>query len=162
MHTPAARTALRAAAARSAQPALVRPAALPALRSFASSSPLPSSAAPDSSPAPAPTASTSTSTSTSASTSTSRPEGTPQPTKLPGSNLGPASGASKYSPLTVSLVTKLAKLFGYHSQTSTAIRTTSDYYDRCAERGEVEAAFFYEGPSSSLSLSVCAPSRVDS
>ncbi|GAA5848423.1 hypothetical protein JCM9279_006562 [Rhodotorula babjevae] len=141
MHAPAARTALRAAAARAAQPALVRPAALPALRSFASSSPLPSSAAPDSSPAPSPAPAASTS---APGTSTSRPEGTPQPTKLPGSNLGPASGASKYSPLTVSLVTKLAKLFGYHSQTSTAIRTTSDYYDRCAERGEVEAAFFYE------------------
>jgi cytochrome b pre-mRNA-processing protein 3 len=47
--------------------------------------------------------------------------------------------------MTVSVVTKLANLFGYHSQTSTAIRTASDYYDRCAERGEIAAPFFYEG-----------------
>lgn len=45
----------------------------------------------------------------------------------------------------MSIVTKLAKLFGYHSQTSTAIRTASDYYDRCAERAEIQAPFFYEG-----------------
>lgn len=64
------------------------------------------------------------------------------PTNLPGSNL---PGAGKYSATTVSLVTGLAKLFGYNSQTSTAIRTASDYYDRCAERGELEAPFFYEG-----------------
>jgi cytochrome b pre-mRNA-processing protein 3 len=66
----------------------------------------------------------------------------PTPTNLPGSNL---PGAKKYSPLTVSLVTSLAKLFGYNTQTSTAIRNASDYYDRCAERAEVEAEFFYEG-----------------
>lgn len=71
-----------------------------------------------------------------------RPEPKATPTNLPGSNL---PGASKYSPLTVSLVTNLAKLFGYNSKTSTAIRTASDYYDRCAERGEIEAPFFYEG-----------------
>ncbi|KAM0754906.1 hypothetical protein T439DRAFT_321965 [Meredithblackwellia eburnea MCA 4105] len=65
----------------------------------------------------------------------------PTPTNLPGSNL---PNAQKYSPTTVKLVTGLAKLFGYHSQTSTAIRTTSDFYDRCAERGEIEAPFFYE------------------
>ncbi|GAA6058111.1 hypothetical protein JCM3770_005944 [Rhodotorula araucariae] len=138
MHVPAARTALRAAA-RTAQSAHTPPAALAALRSYASSTP--SSSSPDS-PSPAPSASTS-SASQSAST-TARPTPTPQPTNLPGANLGPAGGAAKYSPLTVSVVTRLAKLFGYHSQTSTAIRTTSDYYDRCAERGEVEAAFFYE------------------
>lgn len=71
-----------------------------------------------------------------------RPTPVPVPTNLPGSNL---PGASKYSPITVSIVTNLAKLFGYNSQTSTAIRTASDYYDRCAERGEIEAPFFYEG-----------------
>lgn len=69
------------------------------------------------------------------------------PTNLPGSNL---PGAGKYSPTTVKLVTGLAKLFGYNSQTSTAIRTASDYYDRCAERGELEAPFFYEGKSLSI------------
>ncbi|KAI5481817.1 protein required for assembly of ubiquinol cytochrome-c reductase complex (cytochrome bc1 complex) [Pseudohyphozyma bogoriensis] len=73
--------------------------------------------------------------------SSSRPTNTPTPTNLPGSNL---PGASKYSPLTVSVVKTLAKVFGYNSQTSTAIRTASDYYDRCAERGEIEAPFFYE------------------
>ncbi|KAK4701995.1 cytochrome b pre-mRNA-processing protein 3, partial [Phenoliferia sp. Uapishka_3] len=71
----------------------------------------------------------------------SRAVPTPIPTNLPGSNI-PAP--SKYSPTTVKLVTGLAKLFGYNSQTSTAIRTASDYYDRCAERGELEAPFFYE------------------
>ncbi|GAA5959909.1 hypothetical protein JCM3765_000639 [Sporobolomyces pararoseus] len=79
----------------------------------------------------------------STSASAHRPTPTPQPTNLPGSNL-PAAHPTRYSPLTVSVVTKLAKLFGYHSQTSTAIRTTSDYYDRCAERGEIEAPFWYE------------------
>lgn len=72
-----------------------------------------------------------------------RPTPTPTPTNLPGSNL---PGASKHSPATVSIVTRLAKLFGYNSQTSTAIRTASDYYDRCAERAEIQAPFFYEGP----------------
>ncbi|GAA6018576.1 hypothetical protein JCM11491_006450 [Sporobolomyces phaffii] len=79
----------------------------------------------------------------STSASAHRPDPKPQPTNLPGSNL-PAAHPTRYSPLTVSVVTKLAKLFGYHSQTSTAIRTTSDYYDRCAERGEIEAPFWYE------------------
>ncbi|GAA5849526.1 hypothetical protein JCM8547_000484 [Rhodosporidiobolus lusitaniae] len=126
MSAPAARTALRSAA-RASQPALL-PSARPAsaLRAYSSS---PSS--PPSSPSDAPAA----------SSSSSRPTPTPQPTNLPGSNL---PNASKYSPLTVSVVTKLAKVFGYHSATSTAIRTTSDYYDRCAERGEIEAPFFYE------------------
>lgn len=96
------------------------------------------------------TPSTSTTDSPTSSASSHRPTGKPQPTNLPGSNL-PAAHPTRYSPLTVSLVTKLAKLFGYHSQTSTAIRTTSDYYDRCAERGEIESAFWYEGKSGSLS-----------
>lgn len=94
-------------------------------------------------PSSSPVASTSEPTE-STSASAHRPTPTPQPTNLPGSNL-PAAHPTRYSPLTVSVVTKLAKLFGYHSQTSTAIRTTSDYYDRCAERGEIEAPFWYEG-----------------
>ena len=81
----------------------------------------------------------------------------PTPTNLPGSNL---PGASKYSPLTVSLVTNLAKLFGYNSQTSTAIRTASDHYDRCAERGEIEAPFFYEGSSPILHFSTLSRSHL--
>ncbi|GAA5880221.1 hypothetical protein JCM16303_001258 [Sporobolomyces ruberrimus] len=115
----------------------VRPASILAssVRPF-SSSPAPSSSAPlPSSPPSGPETST--------SANAHRPTPTPQPTNLPGSNL-PAARPTRYSPLTVSIVTKLAKLFGYHSQTSTAIRTTSDYYDRCAERGEIEAPFWYE------------------
>ena len=150
MPVPVARTALRAAS-QAARPAR---ASLAVARSYASSS--------NSSPASTATTTTSPAASTSAaaaSTSASsaagssplppsgaaRPSVAPQPTNLPGSNLPSPSSASRYSPLTVSIVTKLAKLFGYHSQTSTAIRTTSDYYDRCAERGEIEAPFFYEG-----------------
>lgn len=129
MASSAARTALRTAT-RASTPRLAAAPALPAAFRPYSSSPSPS---PSSSSSPS-----------SNPTSTSRPTPTPQPTNLPGSNL---PGASKYSPLTVSVVTKLAKLFGYHSTTSTAIRTTSDYYDRCAERGEIEAPFFYEGSS---------------
>lgn len=109
-----------------------------------------------------PTPSTSTSTPTPTptplpSTSTTPPTKSFSPTKtnLPGSNL---PGAAKYSPITVSIVTSLAKLFGYHSQTSTAIRTASDYYDRCSERGQVEAQFFYDGSYLSLSLSPTCPS----
>ncbi|KAK4056911.1 Serine carboxypeptidase 3 [Microbotryomycetes sp. JL221] len=75
------------------------------------------------------------------SSSTSNARSVPKPTNLPGSNL---PEPAKYSPATVSLVTKLAKLFGYNSETASAIRTTSDFYDRCAERGEVESSFFYE------------------
>jgi len=101
------------------------------------------SSSPSTPPQPSPIASTSEPTG-SVSASAHRPTPTPQPTNLPGSNL-PAAHPTRYSPLTVSVVTKLAKLFGYHSQTSTAIRTTSDYYDRCAERGEIEAPFWYEG-----------------
>ncbi|GAA5909926.1 Cbp3p [Sporobolomyces salmoneus] len=93
-----------------------------------------------SSPTPAPNASEP---HNNTSASAHRPTLTPQPTNLPGSNL-PSAHPTRYSPFTVSIVTKLAKLFGYHSQTSTAIRTTSDYYDRCAERGEIEAPFWYE------------------
>ncbi|KAM0787582.1 hypothetical protein ACM66B_003652 [Microbotryomycetes sp. NB124-2] len=77
----------------------------------------------------------------SSTSSAERPAPRPKPTNLPGSNL---PEPAKYSPTTVSVVTKLAKLFGYNSQTSSAIRTTSDYYDRCAERGELESPFFYE------------------
>ncbi|GAA5997765.1 Cbp3p [Rhodotorula paludigena] len=135
MHGPAARTALRTAT-RTAQATRAPPAVAQAWRSYASSSSSPSSQSATGTDAQgAPVASTS---------SSARPTSTPQPTNLPGANLPPTAGAAKYSPLTVSLVTKLAKLFGYHSQTSTAIRTTSDYYDRCAERGEIEAPFFYE------------------
>ncbi|BGP15933.1 hypothetical protein JCM10213_003637 [Rhodosporidiobolus nylandii] len=127
MSTSAARTAFRSAS-RVQQPCLR--ATVPRLRAYSSSATPPAA-----DPAP------SSSSATSPASHAARPTPTPQPTNLPGSNL---PGAAKYSPLTVSVVTKLAKLFGYHSTTSTAIRTTSDYYDRCAERGEIESAFFYE------------------
>ncbi|GAA5825557.1 hypothetical protein JCM11251_000283 [Rhodosporidiobolus azoricus] len=132
MSAAAARNVLRTAA-RSAQPRLAAP-SLPAtaLRPYSSSSPSGPSSSPHTATVP----------SSADASSSARPTPTPQPTNLPGSNLPTTS--KKYSPLTVSVVTKLAKLFGYHSQTSTAIRTTSDYYDRCAERSEVESAFFYE------------------
>ncbi|SCV71136.1 BQ2448_2724 [Microbotryum intermedium] len=129
--------AARALTTRSTRPLSAQPwyAAATALRPYSST---PSSSSSPSSSVSAPSTSTSTS---APSPSVDRPTAQPQPTNLPGSNL---PGAGKYSPLTVSIVTKVAKLFGYHSQTSTAIRTTSDYYDRCAERGEIEAPFFYE------------------
>lgn len=34
---------------------------------------------------------------------------------------------------------------GYNSTTSTAIRVSSDLYDRCAERTDVERDFWYKG-----------------
>lgn len=48
-----------------------------------------------------------------------------------------------YSATTVSIVKGLARLMGYNSTTSTAIRVTSDLYDRCAERAHVERHFWY-------------------
>lgn len=36
---------------------------------------------------------------------------------------------------------------GYDARTSAAIRTTSDYYDRCSERDEKEGTFWYDGES---------------
>jgi len=43
-----------------------------------------------------------------------------------------------------SLIKGVAKVMGYNTRTATAIRTTSDYYDRCSERDEREATFFYD------------------
>ncbi|KAL7341568.1 hypothetical protein BJY59DRAFT_719943 [Rhodotorula toruloides] len=95
-------------------------------------------------PTPSPSPAPSTAPTGPATSHANRPTRTPQPTNLPGSNLPPPTSAKKYSPLTVAVVKTLAKLFGYNTQTSTAIRVTTDYYDRCAERAEVEAPFFYE------------------
>jgi len=39
----------------------------------------------------------------------------------------------------------IAKIMGYDTRTSAAIRTTSDYYDRCSERDEKEGTFWYDG-----------------
>lgn len=40
-----------------------------------------------------------------------------------------------------------------------AIRATSDYYDRCAERDEREACFFYDGTYLSCNIICCADSN---
>ena len=45
---------------------------------------------------------------------------------------------------------------GYNQNTSIAIRATSDYYDRCSERDEREASFFYEGELYGTSHNWCA------
>lgn len=49
------------------------------------------------------------------------------------------------SPATQGLLGGIAKLMGYDTRTSAAIRTTSDYYDRCSERDEKEGTFWYDG-----------------
>lgn len=43
------------------------------------------------------------------------------------------------------LLGSIAKIMGYDTRTSAAIRTTSDYYDRCSERDEKEGTFWYDG-----------------
>lgn len=47
----------------------------------------------------------------------------------------------EHSELTKKVAFGVAKLFGYNSDTSTAIRTTSDYYDRCSEWEEKQTEF---------------------
>ncbi|UZJ55830.1 hypothetical protein CBS101457_005150 [Exobasidium rhododendri] len=49
----------------------------------------------------------------------------------------------RHNPLKVAIVTGLARLMGYNSMTSKAIRVTSDLYDRCAQRADLEADFWY-------------------
>jgi cytochrome b pre-mRNA-processing protein 3 len=49
----------------------------------------------------------------------------------------------KHNALTVALVTGLARLMGYNNTTTRAIRVTSDFYDRCAERADRNADFWY-------------------
>jgi cytochrome b pre-mRNA-processing protein 3 len=69
-----------------------------------------------------------------------RPEGGLRPTGLSPSPRAPR----QYSPLTVRLVEGLARVMGYNSTTSTAIRVTSDLYDECAQRS-VQDPFWHEG-----------------
>ncbi|PWN94724.1 hypothetical protein FA09DRAFT_283404, partial [Tilletiopsis washingtonensis] len=58
--------------------------------------------------------------------------------------LSPSPRAPRqYSPLTVRLVEGLARVMGYNSTTSTAIRVTSDLYDECAQRS-VQDPFWHE------------------
>lgn len=68
-----------------------------------------------------------------------------RPRAAPLSPSAPPPSGKPYSHLTVSIVKGVAKLMGYNSRTSTAIRVTSDLYDRCAERAEAEADFWYGG-----------------
>jgi cytochrome b pre-mRNA-processing protein 3 len=71
---------------------------------------------------------------------------TPPATSFTPSPLSPSAPAiKKHNALTVGIVTSLAKLMGYNNSTTKAIRVTSDLYDRCAERAEIEADFWYNG-----------------
>lgn len=73
-----------------------------------------------------------------ASPSTS--QSTPPPSSSTStSQVPPAAPAAK------GLLGGIAKIMGYDTRTSAAIRTTSDYYDRCSERDEKEGTFWYDG-----------------
>jgi len=48
-----------------------------------------------------------------------------------------------YSPITVAVVKTLAKMMGYNSRESTAIRVTSDLYDACVDAVELNAHFWH-------------------
>jgi len=50
-----------------------------------------------------------------------------------------------HSELKKKLVRMAAKLMGYNSRTTTAIRVTSDLYDRCAERWDLDKDFWQGG-----------------
>ncbi|KDN44133.1 hypothetical protein K437DRAFT_225117 [Tilletiaria anomala UBC 951] len=55
----------------------------------------------------------------------------------------PPPSEKGYSRLTVAVVRALAKLMGYNRMGSSAIRVTSDLYDRCAEVAELQKDFWY-------------------
>lgn len=74
----------------------------------------------------------------------SAPERTPQGQPDASGAIVGRSGRS-YSPFVVRLVKWAAGLMGYSSDTSTAIRTTSLYYDRIAQRADQESDFLYIG-----------------
>lgn len=62
------------------------------------------------------------------------------------SPLSPSTPPPKaHSKITVFFVTLLGRLMGYNSTTSSAIRITSELYDKCAEQAEKEAQFWYGG-----------------
>lgn len=62
------------------------------------------------------------------------------------SPLSPSTPPPKaHSKLTVFFVTLLGRLMGYNTTTSSAIRISSELYDRCADRAEREADFWYNG-----------------
>jgi hypothetical protein len=58
-----------------------------------------------------------------------------------------------YSHRTVKIVGAIGRLLGYTLQKSTAVTLTSDYYDRCAARFEIEKQFWVEGEDIGLDKS---------
>lgn len=86
-----------------------------------------------------------------AQSSSKPPSNTPPPAAQSQSQLSPsplspsARPPRKHNALTVALVKGLARLMGYNNTTTRAIRVTSDLYDRCAERADKEADFWYGG-----------------
>ncbi|KAK0557183.1 Serine carboxypeptidase 3 [Tilletia horrida] len=56
----------------------------------------------------------------------------------------PPKRQEPYSPVTVAVVKTLAKMMGYNTRESTAIRVTSDLYDACTDAVELNADFWYE------------------
>ncbi|KAG0144557.1 hypothetical protein CROQUDRAFT_672321 [Cronartium quercuum f. sp. fusiforme G11] len=66
----------------------------------------------------------------------------PTPQSNNGSHHVVGRSGKTYSPTIVKLITTLGKLLGYNLRTSHAITLTSDYYDHCAGRFEVEKAFW--------------------
>lgn len=60
------------------------------------------------------------------------------------SQLSPATPEVKqHGKATVAIVKLVGRLLGYNSLSSKAIRVTSELYDRCAERADLEADFWY-------------------
>jgi hypothetical protein len=80
-----------------------------------------------------------------------------QSTASTSSSSGSVTGSAtlaKPSPTTRGILGGIAKVMGYDTTTSAAIRTTSDYYDRCSERDEKEGSFWYDGMWPSFYLAV--------
>ena len=84
-----------------------------------------------------------------------------QPPTPATSRLAPLSPSApprkQHSALTIALVKGVARLMGYNSVTTTAIRVTSDLFDRCAERADLESDFWYGGASPLSSPRCCTP-----
>lgn len=59
----------------------------------------------------------------------------------------PPPSRQQYSPTTVALIKGIGRLMGYNFVRSKAINVTGDLYDRCAQRAEAEAHFWYTGAS---------------
>lgn len=55
----------------------------------------------------------------------------------------PRPSRTEYSPTTAALLKGLGRLLGYNFMRSKAINVTGDLYDRCAQRAEAEAHFWY-------------------